>query len=34
MFIQKSNRKEGASTPLRTPGGPQVEPEIWVVQHT
>jgi len=31
---QESNRKESTGKPLGTPGGPQVEPEVWVVQYT
>jgi len=34
MPIQESNQKEGASTPLGIPGGPQVELKVWVVQNT
>ena len=34
MPTQKSNMKEGASAVLGTPGGPQVEPKVWVVQCT
>ena len=28
MLIQESNMKEGARTPLGTPGGSQIEPKV------
>jgi len=33
MPIQEYNRKQRASAPLETPGGPQVEQKILVAQH-
>jgi len=33
MPIQKYNRRLGASAPLGTPEGPQLEPKVLVAQH-
>ena len=34
MPIQEYNRRQRVNVPLGTPGGPQVEPEVLVAEHT